>query len=97
MGKIGQSSQAPNPVRRLCGDTNFGKAKNGALSRPSAWDDATRRETGFRAGGGAVHSIKSGCEQWQQTNALFDHLVGGREQRLWNFEAEHLGGFEVDS
>jgi hypothetical protein len=28
--------------------------------------------------------------------ALFDHLVGGREQRLWNFEAQRLGGFEVD-
>ena len=27
---------------------------------------------------------------------LFDHLVGGREQRLWNFEAQRLGGFEVD-
>src|SRR5215475_3739780 len=26
----------------------------------------------------------------------FDHLVGGREQRLWNFEAQRLGGFEVD-
>jgi hypothetical protein len=28
--------------------------------------------------------------------ALFDHLVGGGEQRLWNIEAERFGGFEID-
>jgi hypothetical protein len=27
---------------------------------------------------------------------LFDHLVGGREQRSWHRKADSLGGFEVD-
>ena len=28
--------------------------------------------------------------------ASFDHLVGAREQRRWQAEAERLGGLEVD-
>jgi hypothetical protein len=32
----------------------------------------------------------------QQTAALFDHLVGGGQQRFGDGEAERLGGFEVD-
>jgi hypothetical protein len=36
------------------------------------------------------------CEQMQQSCALFDHLVGKREQRWRHFEHEHLGGFEVE-
>jgi hypothetical protein len=32
----------------------------------------------------------------QQTEPLFDHLVGEREQRGWHFEAERFRGLEVD-
>jgi hypothetical protein len=34
----------------------------------------------------------SGCEQPQQTAALFDHLVGAAEQRNWQREAQCLRG-----
>src|SRR3974390_2454366 len=47
-------------------------------------------------GAGAVHHIMSGCEQSQQTSSLFDHLVGGGEQRWRHGQAERLGGLEVD-
>src|SRR5262249_2118817 len=49
-----------------------------------------------RAGGGAVHSIMSGCEQPQQRSRLLDHLVGPGKQRGRDFKAECLGGLEVD-
>jgi hypothetical protein len=29
-------------------------------------------------------------------SALFDHLVGGHKQGLWNSEAEYLRGLEID-
>jgi hypothetical protein len=32
----------------------------------------------------------------QQKEALFDHLVGTGEQCCGHFDAERLGGFEVD-
>ena len=32
----------------------------------------------------------------QRTALLFDHLVGTREHRGWHFEAERLGGLQVD-
>jgi hypothetical protein len=41
-------------------------------------------------------SAKTGCEQSQQTNSLFDHLVGAGEQRWRHGEPEHSGGLGVD-
>jgi hypothetical protein len=32
----------------------------------------------------------------QQKSGLFDHLVGNGEQRTRHFEAERLGGSEID-
>jgi hypothetical protein len=32
----------------------------------------------------------------QQKAALFDHLVGAREQRRWHSNAKRLGGFHID-
>jgi hypothetical protein len=32
----------------------------------------------------------------QQISPLLNHLVGGRNQRRWHGEAEHLRRFEVD-
>jgi len=29
--------------------------------------------------------------------SLFDHLVGGGEQRLWNGESERFGGLEIEN
>jgi hypothetical protein len=39
---------------------------------------------------------KSGCEQPQQTTALFDHLVGAGEHGWGNFKAKRFGGLEID-
>ena len=38
---------------------------------------------------------KSGREQVQQTEVLFDDLVGTAEQRDWEGDAERLGSLEV--
>src|SRR3954454_13927543 len=48
------------------------------------------------AGGGAVHSIKTGCEQSQQTTQLFDHLVGDCEYTRRDGEAERFRGLHVN-
>jgi hypothetical protein len=38
----------------------------------------------------------SGCEQSQQTNSLFDHLVGEGDQLIPHMEAKHFGDLAVD-
>ena len=40
--------------------------------------------------------LANGCEQSQQSSALFDHLVGDREEIVGNLDTERLGGFEID-
>jgi len=32
----------------------------------------------------------------QQRTSLFDHLVGERDERWWDFEAESPSGLEID-
>src|SRR5262249_60844540 len=46
----------------------------------------------FRAGGGAVHSIKSGQPHRSKKAPLFDHFVGRRLQRERHSEAECIRG-----
>jgi hypothetical protein len=41
-------------------------------------------------------SDKSGCEQSQQGNHLFDHLVGNGEEARRDRKAKRLGSFHVD-
>jgi hypothetical protein len=40
----------------------------------------------------ATTSAKSGCEQSQQANSLFDDIVGGGTQQCRYIEAEGAGG-----
>jgi hypothetical protein len=40
---------------------------------------------------------KSCREQMQQTNSLFDHLVGAGEQRVRYCKAERLGGLQINN
>ena len=42
--------------------------------------------------GRSIHAI-SGCEQVQQTERLFDYLVGASEQGEWNGETERSRRF----
>ena len=39
---------------------------------------------------------KSRHEQLQQNGGLLDHLISGHLHDLWNCQAEHLGGLEID-
>jgi hypothetical protein len=41
-------------------------------------------------------SATTHCRAVEAVPPLFDNLVGAREQRLRNREAERLGGFEID-
>ena len=42
-----------------------------------------------------AHGMSAKCQK-QTFAALFDHLVGGGEQRQWNGESERLRGLEID-
>src|SRR5262249_33413980 len=50
----------------------------------------------FRAGGGAVHSIKSGLTQCSKSGLSLDHLVGAGEQCRRHGEAERLVSWKID-
>src|SRR5215472_2437522 len=50
----------------------------------------------FRAGGGAVHSIKSGLTRRSKKELLFDHLVGAGEQRRGHVKTKCLRAFQID-
>src|SRR5215475_2672566 len=66
----------------------FGSSESwGPQQHPLQWH--------FRAGGGAVHSIKSGHSHCNNI-FLFDHLVGAGENRIRHGQAEGLGGLEID-
>src|SRR6478672_170852 len=41
-------------------------------------------------------SVRSGCEQSQQSSPLFDHLIGALLKKPRHVEAERRGGLEVD-
>ena len=46
--------------------------------------------------GTGSNSARTGLMQCSNEDALFDHLVGAREQRWRDGEAERLGGLEID-
>src|SRR6516164_1450841 len=47
----------------------------------------------------ALRSRRKICRRamGEEGGASFDHLVGAGEQRWWNFEAERLGGRQIDN
>ena len=49
-----------------------------------------------RAGLAGPLRATSGCEQSQQTNSLFDHLVGGQKQASRNRQVKLFRGFEIN-
>src|SRR6516162_1296291 len=55
-----------------------------------------RRPWHLRAGGGAVHSIKSGHSAMRQRTLLFDHLVRELLEMQRHVEAQRLRSLRID-
>src|SRR5262249_60257500 len=58
------------------------------------WDARPRRQRGSARG--QMQKISAGKFHFEPPFTSFDHLVGEREQRRWDFDAECLCGGEVD-
>ena len=78
--------------QRITGGSQNGFQEN-CVQRANA--DGVLRAVPIR---GLFHTAwaKSSCEQSQQKTKLLDHPVGAGEHRCRHFEAERLGGLQID-